>query len=86
MEVRFLTSDDYDTLSSWWKDWRWTAPPRDMLPEDGLSGVMVHKDGERPYRAYKGQGFLQIYIHISKEQELDREIQRVRIQDGEYKL
>ena len=46
MEVRFLTSDDYDTLSSWWKDWRWTAPPRDMLPEDGLSGVMVHKDGE----------------------------------------
>ena len=42
MEVRFLTSDDYETLSSWWKDWRWTAPPKDMLPENGLGGVMVH--------------------------------------------
>ena len=46
MEVRLLTDDDYNTLSSWWKDWRWTAPPRDMLPENGLGGIMVHKDGE----------------------------------------
>ena len=46
MEVRFLTGDDYETLSSWWKDWRWTAPPKDMLPENGLGGVMVHKDGK----------------------------------------
>lgn len=45
MEVRFLTDDDYNTLSSWWKDWRWTPPPSDMLPQNGKGGVMVYKDG-----------------------------------------
>ena len=45
MEVRFLNDGDYDTLSSWWKDWRWTPPPADMLPDDGKGGVMVSKDG-----------------------------------------
>ena len=45
MEVRFLNDDDYNKLSSWWKDWRWTPPPADMLPQNGKGGVMVHKDG-----------------------------------------
>jgi hypothetical protein len=47
MDVRFLTDTDYDdTLVKWWQDWRWTAPPKDMLPEDGKCGMMVSKDGE----------------------------------------
>jgi hypothetical protein len=45
MEVRFLNDDDYKTLSSWWKDWRWMPPPIEMLPQDGKGGIMVHKDG-----------------------------------------
>jgi hypothetical protein len=45
MEVRFLNEGDYDVLSSWWKDWRWTPPPRDFLPQDATGGVMVSKDG-----------------------------------------
>lgn len=45
MEVRFLNEGDYDVLSSWWKDWRWTPPPRDFLPQDGTGGLMVSKDG-----------------------------------------
>jgi hypothetical protein len=45
MEVRFLNEGDYDVLSSWWKDWRWTPPPRDFLPQDGTGGMMVSKDG-----------------------------------------
>jgi hypothetical protein len=32
-------------LSSWWKDWRWTPPPRDFLPQDGTGGLMVSKNG-----------------------------------------
>ena len=43
MEVRFLKENDYDTLSKWWKDWRWTPPPVDMLPQNGTGGVMVYK-------------------------------------------
>ena len=45
MEVRFLNEGDYDVLSSWWKDWRWTPPPRDFLPQDGTGGMMASKDG-----------------------------------------
>ena len=44
MEVRFLKENDYDTLSKWWKDWRWTPPPADMLPQNGTGGVMVYKE------------------------------------------
>jgi len=43
--VRFLKEDDYEVLCQWWKAWRWTAPPRDFLPENGTGGIMVQKDG-----------------------------------------
>jgi hypothetical protein len=45
MDVRYLIDSDYEILVDWWKDWRWDAPPRDMLPQDGLGGLMVSKDG-----------------------------------------
>lgn len=46
MEVRYLNDSDYDeTLVSWWKAWRWTAPSKEMLPQDGMGGIMV-KDGD----------------------------------------
>lgn len=43
--VRYLNESDYDVLCQWWKAFRWTAPPRDFLPENGTGGMMVHKDG-----------------------------------------
>ena len=43
--VRYLNENDYDLLCQWWKDWNWTAPPRDFLPQNGLGGIMVEKDG-----------------------------------------
>ena len=39
--VRFLNESDYDLLCGWWKFWRFPAPPRDFLPENGLGGLMV---------------------------------------------
>ena len=43
--LRWLTDEDYPELVGWWKDWGWTAPTRGMLPNQGLGGVMVYKDG-----------------------------------------
>lgn len=44
--VRPLTDHDYDnTLTKWWKQWRWEAPGRDFLPDDGKGGIMISKDG-----------------------------------------
>lgn len=42
--VRLLDDSDYDMLCTWWKAWRWTAPPRDFLPQNGKGGYMVMKD------------------------------------------
>lgn len=43
--VRYLNENDYDVLCGWWKSWRWTAPQRDFLPENGTGGLMVSVDG-----------------------------------------
>lgn len=46
MEIRFLTDTDYDnTLVKWWEDWRWTAPLKECLPENGTCGMMVTSNG-----------------------------------------
>lgn len=47
MEVRFLTEDDYGTLCKWWKWWRFPAIIREVLPENGLGGVMVSDENGR---------------------------------------
>ena len=40
--IRKLQSSDYeDTLFGWWKDWKWDAPPKDFLPDDGEGGLIV---------------------------------------------
>jgi len=52
--IRPLNESDYDnTLVKWWEDWGWVAPMKDMLPQDGLGGVIVY-DEEEPVCA----GFL----------------------------
>tara|TARA_R100001086_G_scaffold250084_1_gene193471 strand:+ start:5629 stop:6039 length:411 start_codon:yes stop_codon:yes gene_type:complete len=42
LNVKPLSYEDYDdVLIKWWKDWDWTPPQRDFLPQDGESGLMV---------------------------------------------
>jgi hypothetical protein len=43
--VRLLKETDYEILCGWWKSWRWIAPPRNFLPENGCGGLMVEKNG-----------------------------------------
>lgn len=60
MYIRKLEHKDYDEiLTKWWKDWRWSAPPRDFLPEDATGGLIVY-DEEVPVCA----GF--VYMTNSK--------------------
>tara|TARA_R100000700_G_C3173373_1_gene147894 strand:- start:731 stop:1144 length:414 start_codon:yes stop_codon:yes gene_type:complete len=47
LQVRNLKKDDYDYIAKWWKWWRWKVIPKEMLPENGLSGLMVEKNGIR---------------------------------------
>lgn len=43
--IRLLTEDDYPVLCEWWKFWRFPAPPREFLPNNGTGGIMISKDG-----------------------------------------
>ena len=46
--IRKLNKTDYeDTLVKWWSDWRWTAPRKDFLPDDGEGGFILY-DGDIP--------------------------------------
>lgn len=60
MYTRKLEYNDYDDiLVKWWKDWRWAAPPRDFLPDNGTGGLIIY-DGDVPVCA----GF--VYLSNSK--------------------
>ena len=43
-KARLLTDADYSNLLEWWKFWRFPAPPKDCLPEQGKCGLMIQKD------------------------------------------
>jgi hypothetical protein len=46
MTARYLTESDYDNiLLNWWKDNRFPAPLKEMLPENGTGGIMVSSNG-----------------------------------------
>ena len=64
LQVRELKESDWEVLCSWWKWWRWPEMNRDLLPSNGLGGLMVYK-GDTPIVA----GFL--YLTNSKGALLD---------------
>jgi hypothetical protein len=44
LKVRALQESDWDTMCSWWKWWKWPQMSKDMLPMNGLGGLMVYKE------------------------------------------
>jgi len=64
LKVRALQESDWETLQEWWKWWRWPEMNRDLLPMNGLGGLMICK-GDIPVIA----GFL--YLSNSKVAWLD---------------
>jgi len=48
MNSRWITTEDYDTLVEWWKFWRFCPPTQEVLPDNGLSGIVVTDDDDKP--------------------------------------
>lgn len=46
IKIRWLNQADYNELTHWWNWWRFPAPPREALPENGLGGMMIMKGEE----------------------------------------
>lgn len=42
MKKRYVTAEDYQELSRWWKDWGWHPVPQNCLAPTGL---MIENDG-----------------------------------------
>jgi hypothetical protein len=59
LQLRQLKESDWEILSDWWKAWGWPDMNKDLMPMDGLGGLLVEKDG-KPISA----GFL--YLTNSK--------------------
>ena len=45
--VRAIREEDYKFINTWWEKNNYEAPPRELLPENGLHGLMICKD-EKP--------------------------------------
>jgi len=43
--IRPIKEEDYTLINSWWKMIDKSPPPRNLLPENGLHGLMACKDG-----------------------------------------
>jgi hypothetical protein len=44
LTVRALQESDWDTLQSWWTKWEWPEMNRDLLPLNGLGGLIIFKN------------------------------------------
>jgi hypothetical protein len=43
LKVRALVESDLEILHEWWKAWGWPPVTKDLLPLNGLGGLMVYK-------------------------------------------
>tara|TARA_R100000781_G_C4012027_1_gene104017 strand:+ start:159 stop:581 length:423 start_codon:yes stop_codon:yes gene_type:complete len=46
IEIRPIKEEDYKFINKWWKMINKLPPPRNLLPENGLHGLIACKDGK----------------------------------------
>lgn len=44
LQIRALQESDWENMSSWWKWWRWPEVKKELLPLEGMGGLMVYKN------------------------------------------
>jgi hypothetical protein len=48
LKIRKLEEKDWSVLPTWWEQWpAWQTPTRDALPDNGIGGLMVEKNGKQ---------------------------------------
>lgn len=46
LNIRRLKESDWKSLIEWWKTWpNWEPLPKEYMPDNGLGGLMVEKNG-----------------------------------------
>ena len=44
LKSRSLLESDWETLQEWWAKWKWPVVTKEMLPLNGLGGLMIYKE------------------------------------------
>ena len=44
LQVRTLRESDWEIMSAWWKAWGWPEMSKDLMPLNGLGGIIVEKE------------------------------------------
>jgi len=44
LKSRSLLESDWETLQEWWTKWNWPVVTKEMLPLNGLGGLMIYKE------------------------------------------
>ena len=45
LQVRTLRESDWEIMSAWWRAWGWPEMSKDLMPLNGLGGIIVEKEG-----------------------------------------
>jgi len=45
LQIRTLKESDWETMQSWWKAWGWPEVTKELMPLEGLGGLMIEKEG-----------------------------------------
>ena len=46
LQLRTIQESDWETMQSWWKAWGWPEASKDLMPLNGLGGLIVEKEGK----------------------------------------
>lgn len=46
LKLRSLQESDWETMQSWWKAWGWPETSKDLMPLEGLGGLIIEKEGK----------------------------------------
>ena len=44
LQLRQLEESDWEMLQSWWKAWGWPEMTKDLMPLEGLGGLIIEKE------------------------------------------
>lgn len=89
MKSRGLTKEDYNTLCEWWKFWRFTPPIIQMLPDDGLGGIMITDEDDNPLAAgfiYDTNSYICWIEYIVANPKVSKELRREGVDELLNKL
>jgi hypothetical protein len=78
LKLRALQESDWGTLQNWWKTWKWPEIQKELLPLNGIGGLMIYKEDQ-----LIAAGFL--YLSNSKVAWLDWIISNPEYRDKDRK-